>query len=110
SREALEPIRHLAIQHRGRHKPFDSFARETLDFITGSPRIGHDDPVATALSLITAPERWQAEVPHQEGSWWPAWQNWLVQHSSGLSAPPPMGVPGSKRRLPDAPGSYVQQE
>ncbi|MEK6670107.1 alpha/beta fold hydrolase [uncultured Aquabacterium sp.] len=58
----------------------------------------------------TSPERWQAEVPHQEGSWWPAWQNWLVQHSSGLSAPPPMGVPGSKRRLPDAPGSYVQQE
>ena len=69
SREALEPIRHLAIQHRGRHKPFDSFARETLDFITGSPRIGHDDPVATALSLITEPERWQAEpliaVPFQ---------------------------------------------
>ena len=49
-------------------------------------------------------------MPHQEGSWWPAWQNWLVQHSSGLTAPPSMGVPGSKRRLPDAPGSYVQQE
>lgn len=57
-----------------------------------------------------SPERWQAEVPHQEGSWWPAWQNWLVQHSSGLTAPPSMGVPGSKRRLPDAPGSYILQD
>ena len=59
-----------------------------------------------------SPERWQAEVPHQEGSWWPAWQNWLVQHASGLTAPPAMGTAGHPRhqsQLPAAPGDYVRQ-
>jgi polyhydroxyalkanoate synthase subunit PhaC len=55
-----------------------------------------------------APEPWQAQTPHQEGSWWPAWQNWLVEHSSGLTAPPRMGLPGQKsEKLPNAPGHYV---
>ena len=57
----------------------------------------------------TSPERWQAEVPHQDGSWWPAWRHWLARHSSGLVAPPAMGLPGSSRKLPDAPGDYVRQ-
>ena len=61
SSESLEAVRRIAIQHQGRHKPFDSFARETLDFITGSPRIGREDPVVTVLSIISDPERWQAE-------------------------------------------------
>ncbi|MFI5455788.1 MAG: alpha/beta fold hydrolase [Isosphaerales bacterium] len=57
------------------------------------------------------PETWQAVTPHQEGSWWPAWQAWLERHSSGLVAIPPMGA--SDRGYPplaDAPGSYVLQE
>ncbi|MBI2733467.1 MAG: poly-beta-hydroxybutyrate polymerase, partial [Aquabacterium sp.] len=57
-----------------------------------------------------SPERWQAEVPHQEGSWWPAWENWLVGHSSGLIAPPNMGLPGHKKKLADAPGEYVHEQ
>jgi polyhydroxyalkanoate synthase len=56
-----------------------------------------------------SPERWQAEVPHTEGSWWPAWQRWLAEHSGPRQAPPPMGVPGRRQRLLDAPGTYVLQ-
>lgn len=55
-----------------------------------------------------SPEAWAAKVPHQEGSWWPAWENWLAQQSSGLMAPPRMGLPGKKVALPDAPGDYVR--
>ena len=56
-----------------------------------------------------APERWQAEVPRTEGSWWPTWQTWLAAHSGARQAPPHMGVPGQKQKLPDAPGHYVKQ-
>jgi len=59
--ETLDAVRPLAIQHNGRHKPFDSFARETLDHITGSPRIGREDPLLTVLSIIAQPESWQAK-------------------------------------------------
>ena len=58
--EALAIVRRLAVQHNGRHKPFESFARETLQMITGSPQIGHDDPVRTVVSILAEPEAWQA--------------------------------------------------
>jgi polyhydroxyalkanoate synthase len=64
----------------------------------------------TADERYIAPERWQAEAPHQEGSWWPAWENWLVEHASGLTAPPHMGLPDQKKKLPDAPGDYVHEQ
>ena len=60
-REALDMTRRIAIQHNGRTKPFDSFARETLQLITGSPRVGKGDAVATVLTMMAEPERWQAE-------------------------------------------------
>ncbi len=59
SSPALGQIRCLAIQHNGRVKPFDSFARETLETITGQPRVDHQDPTATVLSIIADPDRWQ---------------------------------------------------
>jgi len=59
-RDAREAVRRIAIQHNGRHKPFDSFARETLKQVTGSPRHGDEDPVETILSIIGFPDRWQA--------------------------------------------------
>jgi polyhydroxyalkanoate synthase len=55
-----------------------------------------------------APEVWQQTVPHQDGSWWPSWQQWLAKLSSGKTAPPPMGLPGQRGpQLPDALGSHV---
>jgi len=58
---ALTIVRHLAIQHNGRNKPFDGFARETLRHLTGSPRHGAQDPVETVLDILAQPEGWQAE-------------------------------------------------
>ncbi len=60
-KEALEEIRGLAIQHNGRVKPFDSFAREEMDRLTGSPRWKNQDPVEIVLSILLEPDRWQAE-------------------------------------------------
>ena len=60
--DALEEIRHLAILHNGRLKPFDSFARETLERLTGSPSLREEDPVQTVLSIALFPDHWQ-EIP-----------------------------------------------
>jgi polyhydroxyalkanoate synthase len=57
------------------------------------------------------PETWEKRTPTQDGSWWPAWHNWLKEQSSGLESPPTMGA--RKAGLPpleDAPGSYVLQK
>jgi len=59
SPKALQLVRLIAVQHDGRHKPFDSFAMEILAQVTGAPRIGRADPVATVLSIMAEPERWQ---------------------------------------------------
>ena len=58
---------------------------------------GHDAPYVDADS-------WQRDVPHRDGSWWPAWQAWLAQRSGAQAAPPAMGPD-----LGDAPGRYVLQ-
>ena len=60
--EALAVLRQLPVQDHGRVKPFDSFARETLQRITGAPQVGHDDPVATVVAMMASPDRWQ-DVP-----------------------------------------------
>jgi polyhydroxyalkanoate synthase len=57
------------------------------------------------------PEIWQTTAPSREGSWWPAWEAWLTEHSGALVAPTPLGSP--ERGYPalgDAPGAYVLQE
>ncbi|WP_435099480.1 PHA/PHB synthase family protein [Arhodomonas sp. AD133] len=53
-------------------------------------------------------DTWYKKVPERKGSWWPEWRAWLVEHSSGESAPPGMGAPeaGYKPRR-NAPGRYV---
>ena len=59
------------------------------------------------------PEAWVANAPLRDGSWWPAWTQWLALHS-GRPGPPPaiaaastsVAHPGA---LSDAPGSYVLQ-
>ena len=54
-------------------------------------------------------DEWQASAPVQEGSWWPTWQAWLVQHSGARRvAPPSLGVKG-QASLGDAPGRYVME-
>ncbi|HEX8956038.1 MAG TPA: alpha/beta fold hydrolase [Burkholderiaceae bacterium] len=52
--------------------------------------------------LYVDADTWQKEAPTFEGSWWPAWEQWLAQRSGAWTAPPRMG-----KALCDAPGTYV---
>jgi polyhydroxyalkanoate synthase len=51
-------------------------------------------------------EAWLERAPLHQGSWWPAWQQWLAEHSSAGHAPPRLG---DQEQSMDAPGSYVLQ-
>lgn len=57
------------------------------------------------------PDTWFKETPVENGSWWPAWSEWLSAQSSEADVlPPSMGAPGAGLApLCDAPGDYVRQ-
>jgi len=56
------------------------------------------------------PDTWYESAPRNDGSWWPAWQQWLARYSSAKVAPPAMGAPDEGCPiLGEAPGSYVHQ-
>ncbi len=57
-----------------------------------------------AQGAWTAPDDWERNAAEHEGSWWPAWQQWLARHSSRRRAPVAL-PPG--RSLGAAPGEYV---
>jgi polyhydroxyalkanoate synthase len=54
----------------------------------------------------TAPDAWNDAVPEQQGSWWPAWLDWLRALSGAPVTPPAMGC-GAYPVQGDAPGQYV---
>jgi polyhydroxyalkanoate synthase len=55
-----------------------------------------------------APDDWVAATPVRDGSWWPAWADWLEAAGSGRTAAPAMGAPGhGYAPLGPAPGNYV---
>ena len=54
------------------------------------------------------PDTWATQAPAHDGSWWPAWEAWLVAAGSKRHVPPSTGA--SARGFPalgDAPGQYV---
>jgi polyhydroxyalkanoate synthase len=54
------------------------------------------------------PETWVSVAPIQQGSWWPAWDRWLGEHSSPPAAAPQLGHPAKGYPpLVDAPGKYL---
>jgi polyhydroxyalkanoate synthase subunit PhaC len=56
------------------------------------------------------PEDWVRLAPAVEGSWWPAWAEFLSAQSGPPVAPPAFPEVGSdEASLPDAPGVYVRQ-
>jgi polyhydroxyalkanoate synthase len=56
-------------------------------------------------------DTWLATTPRHEGSWWPAWHDWLVAQSTGTVAPPPVGdAAHGYPPLAAAPGTYVLQQ
>jgi polyhydroxyalkanoate synthase len=58
-----------------------------------------------------SPDEWLEQAPLSHGSWWPAWQQWLVDHSSAERVSPPSHGNGAQgyEPLEDAPGLYVHQ-
>ncbi len=57
------------------------------------------------------PDTWLTTATTYEGSWWPTWQSWLAEQSSGRVDPPSTGAPArGYRQLGDAPGTYVLQD
>jgi len=77
---------------------------------------GHDGrsfQMATkrATDRYEDPDAWQAATPLRQGSWWPAWQEWLAMHSGDKVRPPGLGSPDRGYPcLADAPGGFVLQE
>ena len=63
----------------------------------------------TAKAALTADE-WMEKAALHEGSWWPAWERWLAEHSAAQQKPP--RPPAAKGKdgvaFADAPGTYVR--
>ncbi len=58
-----------------------------------------------------APDAWAAAAPRREGSWWPAWTEWLRQRSGAPQAPPRTGAAAlGYPVLGEAPGTYVMEK
>lgn len=56
-------------------------------------------------------ETWLASTPSHAGSWWPAWQHWLADHSGKRGGPPALGnAEAGYPPIGDAPGAYVFQK
>ncbi|MDE2087533.1 MAG: alpha/beta fold hydrolase, partial [Xanthomonadaceae bacterium] len=56
------------------------------------------------------PDDWLQQAATHEGSWWPAWLQWLDGHSGETTEPPPMGNQrAGYRPHADAPGHYVRE-
>jgi polyhydroxyalkanoate synthase len=54
-------------------------------------------------------ETWVRDTPVEAGSWWPVWQQWLVDHGPEKDAPPAVGDTPGYPPLRPAPGEYVKQ-
>jgi polyhydroxyalkanoate synthase len=56
------------------------------------------------------PDTWLAKAARVEGSWWPAWADWLTARSGPSASPPPLGRPeAGYKPITNAPGTYVRE-
>ncbi|MFT3664730.1 PHA/PHB synthase family protein [Piscinibacter sp.] len=70
----------------------------------GHPRRGYRIATRPARGAWVAPDDWERDAAAHEGSWWPAWQQWLARRSSRRRAPHTLPRGAS---LASAPGEYV---
>jgi polyhydroxyalkanoate synthase len=73
------------------------------------PRRRHRVRTWSNATDTLAPDVWLETTPPTQGSWWPVWQRWLVEHSSQKRvAPPHLGsAAAGYPPIADAPGEYV---
>jgi polyhydroxyalkanoate synthase len=65
----------------------------------------------TANDKYVDPDTWIDSTPVTEGSWWPAWADWLERKASARVAVPPLGAPDKGYPpLGLAPGRYVLEQ
>jgi len=74
----------------------------------GHPHRNYQSATRPAHAAYVDADTWQAATATRDGSWWPTWQAWLAERSSGRVTPPGLGAPScGYPQLADAPGSYV---
>jgi len=77
----------------------------------GRPRRSYQLSVCREGERFLDAATWKERTPSYQGSWWPAWQQWLVDHSTGSEPAPAMGAAEKGYEpLCDAPGTYVLQQ
>jgi polyhydroxyalkanoate synthase len=74
------------------------------------PRRRHRILTWTDAAATLAPDEWLKSASQHHGSWWPAWERWLAEHSGARQEP--ARVPATRgsdgAAFADAPGSYVR--
>ena len=75
----------------------------------GRPRRSFRLRTRPAGGNYVPPDDWLERTPEQEGSWWPAWSDWLAARSGARVAPPAIGAVNYPA-LDDAPGRYVHEK
>ena len=75
----------------------------------GRPRRSFRLRTRAAGGNYVPPEDWLEHTPEHEGSWWPAWSDWLAARSGPRVAPPAIGA-ADYPALDDAPGRYVHEK
>jgi len=75
------------------------------------PKRRHRVRTARANEPKLAADAWFETTAPLPGSWWPAWADWLKQHSTAERVPPPaMGATeAGYAPIGEAPGEYVKQ-
>ncbi len=58
---ALDRLGEVPVQHGGRIKPFESFAREAVLYVTGKFQFQKKDPTQLVWEWISQPEKWDAQ-------------------------------------------------
>src|SRR5690606_40782977 len=77
----------------------------------GNARRRYQIAVREAQGGVPTPDEWQASAPLHQGSWWPAWLEWLKSRSGDPIKPPALGAPRKGYPLlADAPGEYVHEK
>ena len=75
----------------------------------GNPRRRYQLLTRPAGGSYVAPDEWLETAPQTQGSWWPAWLQWLQARSGTPVKPPRMGA-GAYQPVGDAPGTYVLEK